>query len=897
MRSLFAALILSLFALPVAAAGEAVPTGQLPRTAVPLGYSLWFGADPQQAAFDGVTRIRIRLDAASEHLWLHGRDLRVSAVSWTAADGTQGSAQYTQVNDDGLARVDFGRQLAPQQIELTLRYSADYGKLEGLYKVTRGSDSYLVTQFEDIAARRAFPCFDEPSFKTPFDISLTVPEGAVAISNTRQIGDQREEPGSKTLRFATTEALPTYLVALAVGPWDVTKTALIPANEVRTQPLHLRVFGPRGSRAKLDYALKTTPALVAELERYFDIAYPFDKLDLLAAPDFAYGAMENAGLITFLERLLVLDEKSSFEALSDYHSTNAHELAHQWFGDYVTLAWWNDIWLNEAFASWMEAKALEKLRPDFRLDLQQILGTLGAMEEDGLVSARRIREPIRETADINLAFDSITYQKGAGVLSMYEHWLGADTFREGIRSFLRQHARGNAVSNDLIGALARSSGRGETLAASMRSFLDQPGIPLLRARLECAAGKKPAITLKQSRDLPLGSKGKPGAQWKVPVCLKLGRDGGSARQCVMLDKPEQRFELDHCPAWVMPNEAGSGYYRYTLPAADFARLNDQLAQLTPGEQIVQADALSAAFHRGDLGADAVLDALPRYAAAALPDVATYLLGDFKWILQQLASPAEANALRRYAIALYQPRLDALGYAPRSGESADDARLRSQLIDFLALDVASPSARQALEAIAQHLWKISAADTLALRSVHADLLATVLAVHAQAGGAPVVQRLMSELKTNRDPQQRVALLKALGAVTDPALAEQVRAFVLDTDLQLRERSTFYAAHKARSDNRAAFWQWAQNNFSRVAAPYPDFAQNRLPVVVGSELCSAAENAQLQKLLQPQLPKISGGKRALAQVTESIELCTALKTRNSGAALRQWVAKQVIPTAGL
>lgn len=896
MRSTIAALVLALFSLPTLA-GEVLPTGQLPRSAEPLGYSLWFGLDPQRSDFEGVTRIRIRLHQPSDHLWLHGLGLRMSSVTWTDASGLQGSAQYAQRNDDGLARVDFGRTLAAQNIELTLRYSADFGKLEGLYKVTRGDDSYLVTQFEDIAARRAFPGFDEPSFKTPFDISMTVPEKAVAISNTRQIGDQREEAGSKTLRFATTEALPTYLIALAVGPWDVSKTVRVPANDIRKQTFMLRVFGPRGTRAQLDYALKTTPALVAELERYFGIAYPFDKLDLLATPDFAYGAMENAGLITFLERLLVVDERSSLDALRSYYAVNTHELAHQWFGNYTTLAWWNDIWLNEAFASWMESKTLDAVRPDLNAGLQQVLETLGAMDNDSLVSARRIREPIRETADINLAFDSITYQKGAGVLSMYERWLGAGVFRDGIRAFLRKHARGNAVSNDLIAALAQTSGRGETLAASMRSFLDQPGIPLLRTQIDCAAGQKPAITLKQSRDLPLGSKGKQGAQWHVPVCLKLGREGGSSQQCVLLEKAEQRFELDHCPTWVMPNDGGSGYYRYSLPAADLARLNEATAQLTPAEQIVHANSISAAFHRGDLGASAVLDALPRFAASPSPDVALALLDDLGWIRERLATPATDNALRRYAISLYQPRLDALGYEPRRNESSDDARLRAELAEFLALDVRSPATRQALLAIAQHVWKISAPDTLALNSIHADLLMPALAVYAQETGEPAVRRLMAELKTNRDAQQRVALLHALGAVTDPALSAQVRTFALDAELQLRERASLYAAHKSRPQNRVAFWQWAQKNFDRMAAPYPEFAQNRLPGLAGSGLCSKAEAVQLNQLLQPRLPKMSGGKRALAQVTESIELCTALKARNGGNDIQKWVEKQVIPTSGL
>lgn len=896
------AMLWAVIALPASAAAvvEQIPTGQLPRTAEPLRYALDFTLDPRLEGFEGETRIQIRLHQPSDHLWLHGRDLKVAAVRWRDAAGAQGEGRYEQRNADGVARVEFGRVLPAQEIELSLSYSAAYSRsLDSIYKVSRGSEHYLVTQFEDIAARRAFPGFDEPSFKTPFEITLTVPEKTAAFANTRQIGDERGEPGTRTLKFAPTEALPTYLIAFAVGPWDISKTLNVPANDIRSKPFKLRVLGPRGSKSKLDYALKTTPELVEELERYFGIAYPFDKLDLVAAPDFAFGAMENAGLITFREVLLLLDEESSVDSRQDYFRVNAHELAHQWFGNYTTLAWWDDIWLNEAFATWMANKALHRLRPEDRSQLKQLNSTLAAMANDSLASARRIREPIRENGDISNAFDSITYQKGGGVLGMFESWIGEEKFREGIRLFLRRHARGNATSNDLISALTEASGQGVALGHAMRSFLDQPGIPLISTRLNCKQGKA-SMQLRQSRYLPLGSQGQQGARWKIPVCLRLGQGSASSRQCMLLEQQEQSFDLAYCPDWYLPNADGVGYYRYNMPAVDMSKLNLQLPQLAATEQIIHADALSAGFNRGDFGPDSVLQAMPALATSPLPNVALSLLDDFNWIRTQLADAGDKNALRRFAISLYQPKLDQLGWSARVGESPDDALMRQALLDFLALDVQGAEARQAMLSAGQDLLTKSGAETFVLEGADAETLGTALSVLAQEGGEPIVRHLMKALPGNRNPQQRKAMLQALGAVTDPALAALARDFVLGSELQLREVSGFYAAHKQRPENQQAYWNWMQNHFDKVIAPYPDFARNRVPGLASGLMCSKQQSVDLQNFFSAQLPKLPGAQRTLAQVIEGSQLCAALRSKHAAGqgvgSVARWIRSQAIPANG-
>ncbi len=399
-------------ALPALAAKPAAdqpPLGQLPREVQPLHYALHFRLDPAQKNFEGETRIRVRLAKATDRLWLHGKKLRVGQVKVLDAQGVMHSAQYTERHKDGVAQLRFTKALPAQELELRFIYQANYNEqLEGLYKITQNGEPYLMTQMEAVSARLAFPGFDEPLYKTPFEISLTVPQALVAVANSRQISEEIHADGWKTLRFAKTPPLPTYLVAFAVGPWEVVEARAIPANELRPEPVPLRGLATLGNGARLKYALESTKDLFLALERYFGLPYPYDKLDVLSAPDFSFGAMENAGLIVFRDSFILIDQHSPTRSKKTFFSIQTHEVAHQWFGNLVTMSWWDDIWLNEAFATWIAARITHELRPENHADLDQLGDSLGAMGLDSLISARRIRQPVTRNDDLQHAFDSIT---------------------------------------------------------------------------------------------------------------------------------------------------------------------------------------------------------------------------------------------------------------------------------------------------------------------------------------------------------------------------------------------------------------------------------------------------------------------------------------------------------
>jgi len=424
---------------------DAPPTGKLPDDVKPLAYTLNLKIDPRADRFSGRVHIRVKLTEPLDHIWLHASEIDVDRIVVTDALGKAHKAHFEMRDKSGVAEVSFDGTLPAQNIELAIDYNAAFNtKLQGLYKVKVGGDSYVVTQMEAISARYAFPSFDEPRFKTPFDVTLTVPKDEVAVANTQPTKETASADGHwKTISFAKTKPLPTYLIAVAVGPWDVVDGPTIAANSVRKQPTTLRGIAPRGAGSQLKWILQQTPPIIAYYEDYTQQPYPFDKLDLLGAPDFSAGAMENAGLIVFRDALLRIDANSTASTYRTSFNVTAHEIAHQWFGDLVTVPWWDDIWLNEAFATWAQGKATVDLQPDFQGDLGRLEGTLGAMRSDSLLSARKIRQPIRSNDDIQTAFDGITYQKGAAVLRMFEEWLGEGNYQQAMRKYLAAHAFGS----------------------------------------------------------------------------------------------------------------------------------------------------------------------------------------------------------------------------------------------------------------------------------------------------------------------------------------------------------------------------------------------------------------------------------------------------------------------
>jgi alanyl aminopeptidase len=868
-----------------ASGGEAPPMTRLPDWAVPQSYDLSIKSDPDQSGYTGSVTIAVDLKKPSSHLWLHGKDLKVSQVTITDAAGRVHAGSYNgkvtkDAEDAGVARVDFGTVLAPQKLKLKFVFAASYNQtLQGYYKVVFAGNAYAMTQMEAISARLAFPCFDEPGFKAPLTLSLTIPDADKAVANAAETGSKPAGKGWKTITFATTKPLPTYLYAWAVGPWDIVDGPTIPANQWRAEPVPVRGIATKGNGPKMQRALAMVPAIVEHEEAYYGFGYPFGKLDLAALPDFSAGAMENAGLITFRDWLLLLDKDSAPGAVRSTFNVEAHELAHQWTGDTVTLAWWNDIWLNESFATWMQQKIEQQIHPEWRGDLARIEGGQGAMGNDSLASARMIRQPITGNGDIETAFDGITYQKGAAVLGMFEHFVGPKVFQQGMRAYIKAHAFGNADANDLVDAIATAAGKGEAFKAAFKSFLNQNGVPMVASKLDCDPKGGAVLDLTQSRYLPLGSTGDPNREWGIPVCVRF--PGGV--QCQMLSGKHAAMKIDggKCPAWYMPNADGVGYYRYEMAKADRAALDKVIAQRNDGEQLAYADSIDAGFNRGDLGPADVLAAMRELSRSHVRQIALAPLGTVEWIYDHAAQTEAQKAALRDAVAkAYLPRLEKLGYQRRAGEPADDVLMRSSLASTLGLEFKVPAVRAELLRQGNAALKPGKDGLPDLAAANPDLLRTALSVAVEDNGKPAVAELMAALPKTTDPVSRNAMLGALGHAQG-AEADVVRDFALSKQVKVGEMGRLLYGGRDTIAQRNDTWKWFTGHFQQIVARTGVFSGGYLPYLAAGGSCTRAEAQRVEDYFTPKLGQVPGLKRGLAQTHESISLCAALKAHQDPA----------------
>ena len=870
-----------------AATADQAPQGRLPGWAVPQSYQLAFKVDPAQQDFSGTTTIKVKLTKASDHLWLDGAELKVSKVTITDAAGKTHTGKYVAVDPKaGVARVDFGSTLQPQQLTVKVEYTAPLNaQLQGLYKVTAKGQPYAMTQMEPISARFAFPGFDEPGFKTPFDLSITVPDHENVVANTRQVKQAPAGKGWKTVTFAQTLPLPTYLVAFAVGPWDIVAGPDISPTAYRAKPLQLRGIAAKGEGQRMKHVLGETPSIIHALENYYGFGYPFDKLDLLAAPDFEAGAMENPGLVTFRDWLLLIDKDSPARNVQGSFNVNAHELAHQWTGDTVTTEWWNDIWLNEAFATWMQQKVTMQVHPEYRADLDRVRGGQGAMNNDSLVSARSIRQPITGNGDIMTAFDGITYQKGASVIGMFENYVGEKTYQKGMRAYIQSQKYGNATADDLVSAIATAADKGDAFKHAFKSFLDQSGVPYVATKLEQKNGQT-VLQLSQSRYLPLGSSGDPQRIWGVPVCVRYGTADGSKVACEMLDKATGSMVLAGAsnPTWIMPNANASGYYRFSLDKSELGGLVKQIGKLSDAEQLAYADAISASFRHGDLDAGDMLAALQPLTGSKIREVATVPLDQATQLYHRIAATdAQRARLAAWAKAAYLPRLEQLGYQRKAGESEDDSLMRSSLASSLAFDFKLPEVRAALLKQGEAALKPKADGHLNLAAADPDLLGDALGVAVQEHGKSAVDALIAELPKTSDPALRNGILGGLASVEDPALTEQVRNFALTKPVKVGEMRMLLSGGRDTLAERDAMWSWFTAHYAQILDRTGSFSGGRLPSMAAGGGCSSAEYDRLHAFFKTREKDAAGIGRGLAQTGESIQLCSALKAKQDPAAI--------------
>jgi aminopeptidase N len=843
-----------------AAEPPGAPPGQLPGTIKPTAYRLELVVDPSATDFSGHTEIDAVLARPARTIFLHGNELHVSKVRVTAAGHSSVDAQYTQVHDSGIARLDLPTELPAGKLTLTFDYTAGFRSgADGLFRVQVAGNWYAWTQFEPIDARRMFPGFDEPGFKTPFTLTVTAPVSVKVFANSREVSSTRS--GAMSVHhFAPTPPLPTYLVALSVGPFDVIETS-VPANAVRKQPLPFRIIATKGQMPRMGFAAAEGPKLLGMLESYLKIPYPYEKLDLVGTPILG-GAMENAAFIISDDTLILLDPDAPLSQLRDFAEVTAHEMAHQWFGDLVTPAWWTDIWLNESFAEWMGKKIGEQWRPDLGIAASELSDAFHAMDADSLGKGRPIRQPITQNTQIASAFDSITYEKGAQVLSMFESYLGPDRFAQGVHQYLERYRFGNAQADDFFSSLAASAADAKIVPA-LRTFTDQTGVPLVTV----SEGPQ-GLALSQTRYRPLGVAVMPAQSWTIPLCFSRG----PARSCQLLESASFTAKPIAGTAALMPNANGAGYYRFRLDGGAWDRLIAAAGTLPGRDALAVADSLWADFATGTGSFERVV-AGARVLSMHTERLAAIELG---YRLKQLAdsalTPSQVPQYRKMMQSIYSPRLAALGTDVRPGAYANEAAstqaLRQSLLPLVALAARDTEVRTKLAAAAEaYLGGDAHAIDPAFRGI-------ALTVGVQDRGAPFMTRVRDAMVNSADPLFRDQASRAIGGADTPALAEAALKLAFSGGVQSIESSKIVIRLSRQPGARDAVVGFADRNFKQVIETFPGAARPMI-IELFNGYCSAGDIARTDAYVKPKMQILGGGELELAQAKERIGLCVALK----------------------
>ncbi|HVJ88553.1 MAG TPA: M1 family aminopeptidase [Labilithrix sp.] len=858
---------------------EPQANGRLPALAVPVSYAVDLDVDPEQARFSGAVRIEIELPQKTSFIVLHGHALDVTGARVMLGPHEPASVATVSVRatkkdaaPDELVFA-FAKPLPAGRAVLAIEYSAPFDdSLAGLYRVKDGERWYAFSQFEPTDARRAFPCFDEPSFKVPFDVSVTVPHGMIAVANAPEAS--REAIGEKTrFRFARTQPIPTYLVALAVGD-----LALKEATRYERPPI--RLVTTKGKSTMGDLALEATGGIVDALAKWFDIPYPYDKLDIVAVPEFRAGAMENPGLITFREERLLLDPtRASVRARRGQALVIAHELAHQWFGNLVTAAWWNDLWLNEGMATWMEWRIIDQWRPAYGTRLDAVVSAHNVMDVDGLVSARAVRQPVVSSGDAQEAFDDITYEKGAALLSTIERWIGEDALQRGVRDYLRENAFKSVQADRLLSALDRASGKDVAQMAS--SYLDMPGVPDVSARLECEPGARWHMELSSQPWRPLGSKLPEESEhaWTIPVCVRAAGEKTDTCTELAAGAPSLVAGRGRCPAFVHPN-SGSSYYRFALSEKEFVRLAEARKELDAPARVAVLSNAWAAVRSGQLEPKALLKILPAFDDDGARQVVDEVVGILASMSDTLVEEDARPAFRDFAFARLSKRKRALGWtreaapkaAPKNGEAKrpstdDDALVRSTVLLALGNIVEDDTTLREAHEIARK-WLSDPT------SVDADVGAVALELASHRAGEERLSALTSAVKGAKNREDRIAALRAMLAFDDEKLFQRALDWTLQDEIRPNEMRYVMKAAFERSKSRPIAEAWVREHWDALRKKLPGRLSTAIIRASGVG-CTRAEAEERSNFYAPRVASIEGAARGLAGSLEAISLCAALR----------------------
>lgn len=843
---------------------------RLPDNAIPDSYDLKFEPDLSAATFAGEETIHVRLQKAATSVVLNSAEIEIKEASIASGDFKQ--AAFFKTDDKSeTATITVPSMVPAGPAEIHIRFTGVLNdKLRGFYLSQTARRRYAVTQFEATDARRAFPCFDEPAYKAVFRISLVVDKGDTAISNGKILADNPGPANGKhTIQFSDSPKMSTYLVAMMVGDFA--------CIEGSTDGIPIRVCAVPEKKDLLSFALLSAENNLKFYDTYYTTKYPFHKLDVIAFPDFSAGAMENTAAITYRETLLTIDDKNaSVDSHQAVVGVLAHEMAHMWFGDLVTMKWWNDIWLNEGFATWMSAKPSESWKPEWHAETGEIQQTVGALGNDSIASVRAIRSRAETPAEIQALFDGVAYAKTASVLRMVEAYVGPEVFRKGVNAYLERHAYANTSAEDFWNQMAATSEK--PVDQIMAGFTQQPGAPLITVKSSCSTkilkknmfGKKEAhstqVTISQQRYFGDASKLDAGSQemWQIPVNLRPA--GGKDGPYVVLAGRQQTFDLPGCSPWVYANAGGRGYYYSEYDAATLGKMSAELeTTFSPEERIhFLADAWGM-VRVGHLNVADYLSMLEKMRGERTRAVVAEMTSRFAGLHDYFVASRDRPALEKWIQDFLHPMASELGETPVAGETDEKRELRSDVFGILTSYGRDPQLIAKARVLVEQYMRDPG-------SVDGSLAGNALNVAAITGDAALYDRYVQHLKTAKTPEEYYNYFYTLGSFSSAELTKRTYEFALSPEVKNQDLGILFGP-LGNPDAQAAAWELFKTNYDAIMSKAGEALGNGFAGAAGA-FCDEKLRDDSQDFFASK--NLAGVERVLQNAKDQVNLCIQIRS---------------------
>ena len=814
---------------------------RLPSSVTPTFQDIHLNLDPDAPHYSGSTRINVTVNTVTKKVGFYQQDLTI-----THAELIQNERVIALNVEEGEYNINWGMadaDIAPGKYTLVIDFEGKVNtSSDGMYLSRFEETNYLFTQFEDMHARKAFPSFDEPAFKIAYQMTITAPEKQVVVSNT-PVESRDVSEGMQTVKFEKTKPMPTYLIAYTVGPFD--------SAELEGLSVPGKIYVPKGYADKTKFVVKHTPEILATLEDFFDIKYPYKKLDFVAVPNFTHGAMENVGLITYRDSLLLLEDEPGLTERKGPLNVIAHELAHQWFGNLVTMAWWDDLWLNEAFASWAASYTMMELYPE--LNFADRIVQESAFGADASPTVKPVKKVVRTQPDVMDGL-GLNYSKGESILQMIESLIGTEKFREGVRNYMNTHAWGNTVADDLWAALDGVSDI--NLSAMMKAYLEQPAYPLITINDNG--------TITQERFHYAGASVE-AQTWAVPLKLTYKVNGKIKQEVVFIDKAKTTLPQLAEADWVFPNDNATGYFRWAITSKQLANLLSDLNVLNNREKKNVLYNMQALLNAGKVSIDSIMPVLTALAKDNDPVVkraAVGVLGEFDYLINDDNRANYAALLNQE----YLPLLNELTLEQTSGEAESVISLRNQLYSLLGNRANNEALIKKSELIAKQYIKDSSA-------VPAGIADTAIGITTKYTEDDLYDTLVAAFKEAQLPNVKRTLLYSM-RYTDEATANKMLDLALTDDITPANTLYMLVRVSRNLELKTALYKWLDKNLDALIAKMPDYHVSRMPEFV-STTCSAENLDMAKAFYTPIKDKHEGMARSFDIMLDESNQCLRLK----------------------